>query len=1275
MTSSLKRKNKSTSFDSPTKKLRREFCGESQVYEKGDTSEGNDSVQCIQSKRCYPSRFVSFMYKLHLSILCLLRKLQCDNKYSSLSISFGDREINEFKDIVIRHQQKSMHVRVVDDHFMNYDITYSKLFREHQIFSLSVLFNSFVKYSIHKPFKFLNSVQHLIIYTNLKLDLGKSSELNYDRKKEFYPFKFEKVPIGELGVLQSILLNEITCNINCYRFSQDEETMRNLFPKLKLTHTMQKAVNDRKFADTFIDKIKEKFFNKLVFFTNQPCREELKSIISYELAKTNLNYFKLQEKVLCSIFPRPLFMYELNFLVSVLHSIVLGKPMLLNYESNDSYSYILVTFKKKVSIVKIFLESERISHNQMFPQIAQERTSNMNLNKQFIHFIDEFRKNENIKFFIIYTNTQLDLTNNNTLRGSKLRDPIQVHSIDTSKRRFKILHQLNGIDENSLYQISQNESIFNLLIFPKDEDDPFTDCQILEMKRKFLHKLILATNQPSQSQIKNIVENKISLDNEYSYDYELLQELALRWTESYKLGSITQNKAQQILYDIKNNISTYQKLQKTDIAAEIRFTNSVTGREGSLAFKSFLQYIVSGRGKKHLEDFRRSGLELNSVSGILHRAGCQGIVTLDKLHELLYDDIGRESHYLQTLRRNRLKLSTVSSFLNEAGPCAADALKNLFHLWFDQQGNKTKYLSTLEREKISLIHFSSMLHGGGRDVANSFKDLFNVLFDEQGNKKKYLILLEEKGLDLVNFSTILHCAGRNAAKAFVELYDVLFDSNGEKSFYLRILEENGINLDLLCPLLNGSGPHAGSRFKSVFHLFFDKEGNKSHYLINMEKKNISLVYLNSVLSGARSHVIEAFKDLYHVWFDDQGNETHYLRVLEENGIDLHRITTILFGSGARAAQAFKNLYHLLFDENGQKSVYLRTLLKNGISLTTMGYMLTGTKTHASHTYKVLHRILFDDQGNKSERLEHLEKAGINLSSIALFLKTAKSNIESAFDDLYKLWFNEDALKTRYVRILENNGLTISRMATILHASGCDAAKAYKSLFECWFEDDDSKTKFLKIFEENGLNLRKIATLLYKVGKNSSQVFMEIYNLWFDEEGNKVRELTILEQEGVSLIKVKTLFRGLGTQIRICFNNFFDFWMHKDGTPTNLYSTFKKNNLDLKRLLKLFKTLKPNSLEVIDELYHMWFTPEGVKTEYTSTLEKNEVELSQIIEILRKTSDKAPKIFIETYNLWFDSLGNKTQHLIDLENKGMSLKIVAETLAGSGKSVVDKFMDL
>ncbi|GBN79909.1 hypothetical protein AVEN_113757-1, partial [Araneus ventricosus] len=704
-----------------------------------------------QTNRFIPHQLIRFMYQLDLSVLCLLRESLYKDKYPSLSLAFRDYEINKFGNITLCYKEKSIHVQIesVDKYYTGNDISYAKLFTEKEK-RMNKYFDSFFKHLLFKSNSLSNNVEYLIIYTNSGLDFTEEMKLKQSQSRNFYPFKFDSMNIEDCGILKDFLFtNDNMTGRGFYQFSQNDTMREELLKRLEFSSAMRKEIKERKLPPEFEKEIKEAFLDKLVFAVNQPNREELNSIVKDKISsKVKDDYIELQEKILCDLMVQNVhkkhrneIMYSFSLLMSFLHDMFLNSNVFsinLKGKSCDGSNDIAINYKDRSTYIKVLNADRNIGYSQLFPSRTQERRNKFSVNKHFSVFIEELEKDKNIRYYIIYTDAGMDLTNENRLKKGLSKDfyPLKLHKIDFRKKKYKILRHCSCINKNGLYQFSQEETtkLSNLLNLPPSfqskRQERLSDGDEKDIKENFFYKLIFAVNQPHRKEMNSIIKNGI--ENKYNkvpYTYEELHEIALRWLESHEFGPITKERIEKLLADIKSNRSSYQKYQNKNISEEIKFAKCVIGAEGTPAFNQFLHFLIKGEGKK----------------------------------------------YLKVLKRQGINLPSMSSILKKAGNSATKAFNGLYNLWFDTKGNKTLYLRTLEDEGVNLANMSSILKGAGSKAAEAFKDLHDLWFDAKGKKTPYFKTLEDQGVNLPNMSSILNGAGFKAAKAFKDLYDLWFD--------------------------------------------------------------------------------------------------------------------------------------------------------------------------------------------------------------------------------------------------------------------------------------------------------------------------------------------------------------------------------------------------------------------------------------------------------------------------------------------------------------------
>ncbi|XP_033218854.1 uncharacterized protein LOC117174148 [Belonocnema kinseyi] len=1209
-----------------------------------------NSCQSNQSRSHLPYRLIGAMYQLDLSVLCSLRKFKFEHKYPSLSLEFGNSQVDKFNNIILRYKEKSIHIQVVnvEKRHIEDEIDYDRLFViENRNFAINTYFNSFVRHLISEVENPSNTIEYLIIYTNVNLDLTKEMRLKQGRSKKCYPFKFDIVNCKSLK--KFLFTNNNTEKQGFYQFSQDKGTREEFFKRLQFSPAMKKVITERQLPRKFENYVKEEFFDKLAFAVNQPKRIELNSIIKNEIKnrKFQYDYTKLREEVLYDLIAAEKHSklgksvsyitgvtYEFSLLMTFLHDMFLQKHMLsINFEgkrdgiTND----ITVNYRGRITCIKIHTSDSKVNYNQLFSL----KISTFSLHKHFSLFNDELEKD--VRYFIIYTNADLDLTEENKLKHGRSKDfyPLQFSSIDIQKKKYKILRNCSCINENGLYQFAQEETrekLLSMLKLPlslkkEKKEGRLSDENEREIKEKFLNKLIFAVNQPNITELNGILRDRIKSDNESNnvpYNYEELDEIAVRWSESNEVGPITPRTIKELLEDIKNNRHSYQEIRNKNISEEIKFAKIVVGTQQTFTFDQFLDFLIK-------ED------------------------------------------RIEMLKSKGVKLVNMSNILNKAGSKAEKTFKGLYNLWFDVDGNKTRCLKTLEEKGINLSCISSMLSGARSNAVQAFQDLYNLWFDEEGNKRQYLANLEEKGINLSRISGMLSGAGSYAAQAFKDLYNLWFDEKGNKTQYLKTLENEGVNLSNMSSVLSRSGTDAADAFKELYDTFFDEEGNKTKYLKTLEKKGINLANLSGILNKAGAKATKAFKDLYHLWFDADENKTQYLKVLEERGISLINMSSILHGSGANAAKAFKNLYNLWFDLNGNKTQYLITLEEKGIKLTNMSSILGGAGANAARAFISLYDLWFDAEENKTHYLKVLEKKGINLINMSSILHGAGANAAKAFSALYGLWFDAEGNETHYLKVLEEKGVNVTNLSSILNGAGASAVKAFKELCNTFFDAQGNNKQHLKHFieeedEEKCFTLRNLSGILSGSGANAKDAFEKLHNVCFDEEGERTSLLNHFHNAGFRAINLSSILLGAGVRASSILKKLHSVCFNGEGKRTEVLDDF----YDVGFLAPDLCSILSAAAGSLKKFHDFCFVGETKKYFHHLLDEREGFTSRELSKIFHGAGANICSSLKDFHDVVFNQRGNRTQLLDDFYKAGFKSSDLSNVLSLAGNNAASIF---
>lgn len=1215
---------------------------------KQDSPDGfHNSCQNDQYRNNIPDTLIRLMYQLDLSVLCTLRKSAHGHKYASISLAFGDSEIDKFSDIVFRYEEKSIHLHIetVDKYYIDNNIGYTGLFtkeKEKRKFYINDYFDSFVKYLMSKLDSSLNNIEYLIIYTNSGLDLTEENKLKRGRSRYFYPFKFDNMNMKEHYILEDFFyIKDNVRERNFYQFSRDTIMRKELLKRLEFSAAMQKAIAKGTSCQDFENKIKEAFLDKLVFAVNQPNREELNSLIRNKMkenSEVHDNYKTLQKKILYTLavpgkhkkFKNYVsrMVYEFSLLMSFLHDMFLHKNMFsINFEgkSSDISNDIVINYRNRITYVKAHDADRDIDYSKLFPS-KQEEENTFSLNKHFALFAEELKNG--IRYFIIYTNANLMLTEEMTLKNGKPEDfyPLKFDNIDIQKKRYKILRNCTCINGNGLYKFAQEETtrekLLNLLKLPpflqREKEGCLSDEDEKEIKVKFLDRLIFAVSQYDKKKLKSVTRNEVN-KFDVPYNHEELREIALRWLESHEFGHITKGMMEKLLEDIKNNRSSYQKTQNRDINEEINFAKSVVGRQGTSTFHQFLNYLIKGEGQKNLEVLKKNRVELTSMSSILNRSGGTAVHAFKGLYNLWFDENENKTRYLKTLEKVGVNLASMSGILNGAANSAVSVFKGLYDLWFNEEGNKTRYLKTLEKEGLKLTHMSSILNRAGITAPTAFKDLYDLWFDEKGNKTQYLTTLEKEGINLVTISSILNGAGSKAPTAFKDLYDLWFDEEGNKTQYLKTLEKEGINLANMSSILNGAGIKASIAFKQLYDLWFDAEGNKTHCLKTLEKDGVNLANMSSILSRAAANASKAFKGLYDLWFDEQGNKTQYLKTLEKEGINVIRISSILHGAAGNATKAFEELYNTFFDEQGNKKQHLKHFLKgedeeNSFTLVNLSSILNGAGANPQDAFEKLHSACFNKEGKRKKLLDDFYNANFKASHLSCMLCGSGVRASAVIKKFHNIYFDPKGKPSELLVDFYEVGFTPGDLCNILSGAVDILEKFHNFCFVA-----ETKKYLNNFLNEEGFTVSGLCNILHGARGNVCNALKELSNVCFDEAGNTSQILNDFYMAGFTPNNLIRILSMTGNNAASVLKSFHKSCFDERNYLNHLLD--KRKHFTVKDLSEILHGVGINTSSVFERLHDLCFDENGKRTKYFKKLMKNEGD--KMFDILCKKVKKAP----------------------------------------------------
>ncbi|XP_051169130.1 uncharacterized protein LOC127286669 isoform X1 [Leptopilina boulardi] len=876
----------------------------------------NDTCKFYQHQHSYPYRFMSHMYQIELSILCLLRKNSFTK--STEPAIFKNSKVGQFNNIIqcFDGEYYCIRVQYVDTHFITKTLNCNSLISKIGDFALTNYLNEFAMELICYLDQLTDAPKYLIIYTNCAFDL------THDKK-------LKQIGTQECNLLQLSIINSesdpdlielLKSNGEFYRFANDEETRKNLFYLVNFSNVVQNKI---KIAGLQQNEIKKTFFNRLVFAVNQPKIEELVEIVRNEIRDKNVNFNVIRKEIMDQLIEEEerrvgekrqnlintFYTYEL--FISSLHEMYLYENILgVRFDEKNGTHNIAMNSRNNYLYFKPL--ELIISEHEDFTKQAQF----FFINTLFSFFILELSRD--IDYFVIFTNGSLTLVKELIL-GKKFEAKDEEEIIHLLKfcrlnaleeKYFTFRHSF--LNSNNLYQFSRGDTrkiIFDLLTIPEEyemRNEKFSNDNLKEM---FLDKIVFAVRQYNSEEFSKVLEKEID-EKQIPYDFINLNKIALRYLKSHENVPMTKEYLMTNFHQLRNN---RQNIENRLFQEEIEFAKLVISQTDTPEFGRFVDFLTKGKGKICLDTLRRNGIELSAMSQILAKAGVKdGEKSFYELYNLWFDNEGNKTKLLKIFEGHGLYVKNISTMLKGYGSRSAKILINLYNLWFDNFGNPTNYLRTLQMEGVNLSHVSILLSGiRVNSVVERFKGLYSFWFNENGNKTISLKNLEKNGINLTIIVNLLH----NSGESFPDLYKLWFDKTGRKTIYLQNLEDAGISLNQLCTVIKGSEGDAVSAFRILYNLWFEAQGRKTFYLKKLENENINLSIIFDILPECGCHVGEIFGNLFNHWFHGNGEKTHYLKILESKGRNLSEICRLLNGERFKAVDKFKTLVSSLNSVN------------------------------------------------------------------------------------------------------------------------------------------------------------------------------------------------------------------------------------------------------------------------------------------------------------------------------------------------------------------------
>ncbi|KAL7288826.1 hypothetical protein TKK_0016802 [Trichogramma kaykai] len=1260
-------------------------------------------------------KILLYMYKLDVSTWCYLKRRAQEDKLQGVGLTLDITVIDKFSDIVIKQNDEFIHVNVnyTVSPFADKFITYLDLFGTKSPYSLNNYFNSWVSYVLNQPNYQSSKVKYLVVFCNGKLQLSEDDKLVLCSSKNSYPFQFESVDISRVPVLQDMLVTNTACKF--HKFATDKLTIDEFCQRLMLSSRNQKILKNKCLTAAFEEDLKKRFQTKIIILDNQPCRESYKKILKHEIERYNKDYVKLQNRLVkyTSIAKKSTCDENFKLIMSVLNDMFIHEKIsAVNTKSYFQSNVINILYKSKITYL-INLGSAKnasISFEDFFPHNKNEN-SKFALNDLYNFFRNEYRKSSNIKFFIIYTYSELNLTHNNKITSKKSEEyyPFQLNNVDLFKKRYKVIKNCTALNKSMFYEFAPEDysALSKLLNHPNSNEQDINAEDEEDLKSLFFHCLILATGQEKIIDITR--QNEQQLWVPYSIDE--LQEITLRWLEFQKHQIMTLRHMRVILNEIRNLRSSCKYLNYFDVSDEWKLSKTLSCSVPSRRNEIF-NYLINGKGKMFIQHFKNARINVSSITTVLTGTLERHIyLALEALHNFWFDEKGNKTQNFLLLEKNHLNIKTLFSIACVSNIKAVNVIQSLYNLWFDDLGCKTKYLSSFEKEGIGLSVLGTMIHGSTHNTRLAYENLYNLWFDEHGEKTKYLRNFQKNNLPISKIADILNGSGISCAQTIRDLHDLWFDTEGNKTKYLLALQNHNIDYNDFLKSLCGSRTQAVHFYKKLYYVLFDENGNPNQKLQYLKNAGVKFSIIFKLFKGSRKNIVDVIDELCNIFFDEDGNKSKYLINLENHGINIEDICRIIWGVPTKASTIFKDVYNFLFDEEGNKKTILRTFENYGISLKYLAKVLEHSNVRAIKVMTDLANLWFDENGNKSYYLKHLENNGMDLIKILKYLRSSLSGAANFFQALYGFFIDENGMASFHLNTLKKYESSVDIFMKFIECSSNDHNKYINRVFYLFFDKEGNKTQLLSNFESKDVDLTLLSTtFVFCRGRG----IKEFHDLFFDEMGQDSEMLKSLERKNVRLFDVCNIYHKTGAKTPFYFKMLFELWfdedfketpyiqhMERNGVPLawlcqiikgsrlhackafkaiyqlfideNGYANFILQNttkyINLKKIQKIFPFGRMNFPTNFSKLYNCWFDEKGEKTHVLHIMERNNFDVNIICDILKGSCGYAAKSFDSLYKLLFDPEGNPSSYIINYLNNPAIIKSVSKIIRGTRGKIV------
>lgn len=1191
-----------------------------------------------QLEHSYPHRLINFMYKLELSVLCLLRKFN-----SKEQIIFKRSKMGQFNDIIMHYQEKYICIKIeyIDTYYIKKSLNFNSLFSTKLgNFTLKNYLNEFAEELLNSE-SLLHSAKYLIIYTNSAFDLTNDKKLvQMDETLQLCSVNTE---------IHNDLLKLFSTNneSNCefYQFANNTETRNKLLKMVKFTKSIETKIKTK----LSLNEIKNLFWDKLIFAVNQSTIEELIDTVRCEIKGKNEDLSQLKKEIFQQLLSDnenkkgKIYQnltsanYIFNLFIYCLHDMFLYKDINAIKFSEKIESLDIVINLRKNNYLNLRAIDGNICELSSIEFDKQREI--FSLNSQFLYFIQEL--DEDLEYFIIYTNGNLEFLNELIL-GNKKFDTI-YQQINVSDEKYFSLRNLY-IDVKNLYQFKHGETRMKLAKFlnifshlTNKINETFSHLSKMELKELFFDKIIFAVEQFNSNEMYKVLNKEIEISR-VPYNCEELCKIGFRYLMSRNYDLINK----KLICELRNKI----EINNICFDEEIKLAECILILRDAPEFCQFVDFLTK-KGKIYLNNLRKNGIEISDFGNIIKGTKKKKVEKIFyDLYYLWFDKKGNKTKFLKNFEKMGFFVNNISTILNGSGSKGPNIFISLYDLWFDNNENPTIYLKSLKNEGINSGEITNLLKETGVNCLYEFKSLYTHWFDENGEKTQCLKILEKHGINLFIVYDILYESGPsdvNKILHFQHLFQLWFDKNGEKTFRLRKLKEREINLKQICRILKGSGKDAAVAFQKLYYLWFNHREEETFYLKKLENENVNLTIIFDILTKTGIHVSKVFINLYSHWFHENGEKTNYLKILESNEIKLSDICELLIGEGEMATKKFLNIFHSLdspikleindeilsikqetFDENRNVKIEIESISSE--SLIDEKY---------ENCEDEIANIKFEiDTDLESEEKVPTEK-----------MQNDKNELDRKINFLFKLFKRKQKMK-KILRVI-NNGEKLNRFLEKKLRKNKINQKEFQDLNSLINYGPFTKRKLNDQIKKFSCNKKKIKFIKFIFPNDDSLEFEELLNFLLHGDGKKYWK--IMKKNKISWKCMGKIFKGSKNIIK-GFSELIKIWFDENGTQRKCLKILKKENINLQIIIEILIGSGINAATIFEKLYQLWFNFKGNKTEQLQNLEENNINLKCIVNILVEKGEKAPEIFVNFYNFLFDERGRKWNYLKNLEKE-------------------------